>query len=285
MFGLIFRLFWRLLILAIGATITWFMITKAYPYADSRLPAFVAVLLFYCIFAYGVIPLLIRLFRIVIKPDHIPLYVTAGDGWPSDPVNIGIIVTDKKHLIKKMEQAGWHVADPPTLKNIFREAVSIIFNTSYPAAPISKLYLFNRPHDIGFEIPTNGRGSARTRHHVRFWRLEEPLTSVHHKHRSAYKFWFQKLEHLFLSGSKEMWIGAATEDIHPHGVRWPTGQITHGVSHEDGKERDFIIQSLQKIGSVAEIHDSESGEELRFRGQQLRTYYVSDGSIKIIRLK
>ena len=106
MFSLIFRLFWRVLILAIGALITWFAITKVYPYADSRLPAFVAVLLFYCIFAYGVIPLLIRLFRIVIKPDHIPLYVTAGDGWASDPVNIAMVVTDRKHLIEKMEAAG-----------------------------------------------------------------------------------------------------------------------------------------------------------------------------------
>lgn len=284
MFSLIFRLFWRVLILLIGATLGWIAITEVYPYADSRLPAFVVILLLYCIFAYGIIPLLIRLFRIVIKPDHIPLYVTAGDGWPSDPVNIAIIATDRKHLIEAMTKSGWYVADPPTLKNILREGVSIAFNTSYPAAPISNLYLFNRPHDIGFEMPTNGRDSARTRHHVRFWRLEEPLTSVHHKHQFAYSFWFKKLEHLF-TGGKEMWIGAATEDIHPHGIRWPTGQITHGVSHEDSKERDFIIQTLEDAGSVAELHKSESGEELRFRGQQLRTYYVADGSIQIIRLK
>lgn len=285
MFSLIFRLFWRTLIFGLGVVVAWLAITKVYPYADSRLPAFLVVFIFYCVFAYGIIPLLIRLFRIVIKPDHIPLYVTAGDGWPSDPVNIAFIVTDKQHLIKKMEKAGWHVADPPSLKNLFRETVSIIFNTSYPSAPISNLYLFNRPHDIGFEIPTNSHDSARTRHHVRFWRLEEPLVSVHNKHHLAYKFWLQKLEHLFVGRSKEMWIGAATEDIHPHGVRWPTGQITHGVSHESDKERDFIIQSLRDTNAISEIHDSESGEQLRFRGQQLRTYYVSDGSIKIIRLK
>ncbi|MDN5274225.1 MAG: hypothetical protein JWP06_126 [Candidatus Saccharibacteria bacterium] len=284
MFSLIFRLFWRVLIFALGVVLAWFFVAKVYGYADSRLPAALVVFIFYCLFAYGIIPLLIRLFRIVIKPDHVPLYVTAGDGWPSDPVNIALIVTDRQHLIKKMKRAGWYVADQPTIRNVFHEAVSIIFNTRYPAAPISNLYLFNRPHDIGFEIPTNGRASARTRHHVRFWRLEEPLVPVHHKHMLAYRFWIQKLEHLFV-GSKEMWIGAATEDIHPHGVRWPTGQITHGVSHEDGKERDFIIQSLKDVEAVSEIYDSDSGEQLRFRGQQLRTYYVSDGGIKIVRLK
>jgi LssY-like putative type I secretion system component LssY len=284
MFSLIFRLFWRALIFALGIVLAWLAITKVYPYADSQLPAFLVIFIFYCVFAYGIIPLLIRLFRIVIKPDHIPLYVTAGDGWPSDPVNIALIVTNRAHLIKKMKQAGWYTADPPTIRNLFREAVSIIFNTSYPAAPISNLYLFNRPHDIGFEIPTNGKASARTRHHVRFWRLEEPVVSMHHKHHLAYRFWFQKLEHLF-AGSKEMWIGAATEDIHPHGIRWPTGQITHGVSHESDKERDFIIESLQGAKVVSDIHDSEPGEQLRFRGQQIRTYYVSNGGIKILRLK
>ena len=284
MFSLIFRLFWRFLIFALGIALAWVAITEVYPYADSQLPAFLVVFIFYCVFAYGIIPLLIRLFRIVIKPDHIPLYVTAGDGWPSDPVNIALIVTNRQHLIKKMTQAGWHTADPATLRNTIREGLSIVFNTSYPSAPISNLYLFNRPHDVGFEIPTNGRSSARSRHHVRFWRLEEPLVSVHHKHRFAYTFWFKKLQHL-LVGTKEMWIGAATEDTHPLGVRWPTGQLTHGVSHESDKERDFIIRSLQDVRAVSQIHSSDSGKKLRFRGQQIRTYYVSDGGIKIIHLK
>lgn len=284
MFSLIFRLFWRALIFTLGMILIWFSVTKVYPYADSQLPAFLVIFIFYCVFAYGIIPLLVRLFRIVIKPDHIPLYVTSGDGWPSDPVNIALIVNNRAHLIKEMERAGWYKADHGTLKNSLRELISIIFDTSYPSAPMSNLYLFNRPHDIGFEIPTNKRGSARTRHHVRFWRVEEPLIKANNKHQLAYTFWFQKLQHA-LVGTKEMWVGAATEDIHPHGVRWPTGQITHGVSDESDKERDYIIQSLKDIKAISKIRSSESGEKLRFRGQQIRTYYVSDGGIKIIHLK
>lgn len=284
MFSFIFRLLWRILIFALGMILAWFFIIEIYPYADSRLPAFVVILLLYCLFTYIMIPLLIRLFRVVIKPDHIPLYVTTGDGWPSDPVNIAFIVSNRAHLIKKMHKAGWYTADPMTLKNAFKELVSILFNTHYPASPLSNLYLFNRPHDVGFEIPTNPHGSARTRHHVRFWRLEEPHLHADGKHHYAYAFWLQKFKHLFV-GEKEMWIGAATEETYPIAIQWRTGQLTHGGSAESDKERDFIIQSLEDISAISKHHVTEPGEKLRFRGQQVRTFYVSDGSIKILRLK
>jgi hypothetical protein len=283
MFSFIFRLLWRFLIFTLGVSIVWVSVTKIYPYADSRLPAFLVVFLLYCAFAYGIIPLLFRLFRVVIKPNHIPLYVTTGDGWPSDPVNIAIIATSRKHLTRKMNAAGWDTADPLTLKTAIREIASIAFNKEYRKAPLSNLYLFNRPHDIGFEISTNPQGSARTRHHVRFWRLEEPLIQSSHNHH-AYTFWFQKLRQ-FINGEKELWIGAATEETHPIDIQWRTGQLTHGGSHESDKERDFIIQSLTDIRAVAKTHTSESGEQIRFRGQQVRTFYVSDGGIKIVYLK
>jgi hypothetical protein len=199
-------------------------------------------------------------------------------------VNIALIVKDRDHLIKMMNQAGWVTADPLTFKNGVREVFSMLLNTGYPAAPLSNLYLFNRAHDVGFEISTNPQKSARTRHHVRFWRLEEPLMQTDHKHKYAYTFWVKKLQHLVV-GKKEMWIGAATEETRPIAIQWRTGQLTHGGSHESDRERDFIIQSLQNIGGVSKVYTSESGEQLRFRGQQIQTFYVSDGSIKILRLK
>lgn len=283
MFSFVFRAFWRVFILALGAAIIYTGVTKAYPYANDRLPAFVAILVLYSLFVYVIVPLLIRLFRLVIKPDHIPLYVTTGDGWPSDPVNIAVIVTDRDHLVRRMTKAGWHVADPLTFKTGLRELLSIILNRSYPAAPLSNLYIFNRPHDIGFEIPTNPEGSARTRHHVRFWRMQEPV-KFGDKHHHAYEFWMQKLQHFF-GGKKELWIGAATEDIRAIDLQWHTGQLTHGSSHEADKERDFILQTLRDTGGISKVFTSEPGEQLRFRGQQVRTFYVTDGSIKVARLK
>lgn len=281
MINTILRIIWRLLIFALGSAVAWFMVFHAYPYADTRLPAFVALLLFYCLFVYLIFPTLMRLFRIVIKPDHIPLYATTGDGWPSDPINLAILANNKTHLRRAMKKAGWYEADKLNVRNGFREVMSILFNLPYPAAPVSGLYLFNRRHDIAFQIPTNSKLSARTRHHVRFWRLEEPRPKLGNHHH--YGFWKTQLEK-FVGVKRSIWIGAATEDHLPVDLQWRTGKLTHGGSHDANAERDFIIATLKGTGVVKRVSTTRSGDELKFRGQQFRTIYITDGSLKVIEL-
>ncbi len=282
MFYLLLRTLWRVLIFLLGFLALGSIVTLLWPDSNGRFAIFITLLTTYCIMAYLVIPNLVRLFHVFSRPDHIPLYVTTGDGWPSDPVNIALVVRDKQHLEDAMTKAGWDKADPLTFSTGFREVISIAFNRPYPKAPLSHLYLFDRQHDIGFEISTNNRGSARTRHHVRFWRLEEPVAGS--RNETHYHFWQEKLQHVF-EGKKEIWVGAATEETKAIDIQWRTGRLTHGGSHESDKERDFIIETLNKQGSVKKVHTSEPGEKLRFRGQQFRTFYISDGSIKITRLK
>ncbi len=282
MIRLLLRTFWRILVLFLGIGILGAIVSTLWPSSNSRVAIFFALLVTYCLMAYVVIPNLMRLFHVFSRPDHIPLYVATGDGWPSDPVNIALVVRNQYHLEQAMAQAGWHKADPLTFRTGLREVVSIIMNREYLEAPLSNLYLFDRQHDIGFEIPTNGAGSARTRHHVRFWRLEEP--EIGSRNASHFDFWQEKLAHVF-SSRREVWVGAATEEIHAIDIQWRTGRLTHGGSHESDKERDFIIQTLNDNRLITKTYTSEPGEQLRFRGQQFRTFYISDGSIKIARLK
>lgn len=282
MFSFFLRSIWRLIIFAIGAALVYATV-EIFPYVDGRLALFLALLITYCVFAYLIIPALFRLYHVIIEHDHIPLYVTTRDGWASDPVTLAVVAKDKNHLEKIMHKAGWYTADELTFKNGIREVISIIFDRPYPEAPMSHLYLFDRPHDIGFEIPTTKSKSARTRHHVRFWRLQEP--GLNAKNAMHFQFWTEKLQHLF-TPKREIWIGAATEETKAIDFQWRTGRITHGGSHESDKERDFIIQTLIDTNkTTGKIFESEPGDELRFRGQQFRTFYVSDGSIKIVRLK
>lgn len=281
MLTVLLHMVWRLLILAIGAGAIWFIVFEIVPYADQRLPTFFAILLAYCLLAYAVLPALFRLYHVVVKHDHIPLYVTTGDGWASDPVNLALIVKNQHQLEKAFARAGWYKADPPTLMNTLREGASIILNMSYPNAPVSTLYLFNRKHDLAFQIPTNDKMSARTRHHLRLWRLEAPVENRHdHNH---FDFWSQKL-FKWLSGEREVWVAACTEDFRPIGVRWRTGTITHGVRHESDLERDYIIETLRAAGRIKSVDASEPGEPYKFRGQQFGTF-ITDGAIKVVDLK
>lgn len=282
MIRFILRSVWRLVIFLLGVGALYFIVTTLWPESGSRVAIFIALLLTYCLMAYLVVPNLMRLFHVFLRPNHIPLYVTTGDGWPSDPVTLALIVKDRRTLIKAMNDAGWYTAQPLTFTNGLRELLSIIFNTPYPDSPLSNLYLFDRPHDVGFEIPTNNAGSARTRHHVRFWKLQKPR--IKSRNASHYEFWSEKLKHM-LGVERQIWIGAATEETHAIDVQWRTGRLTHGGSHDAEKERDFIIESLRSAGHVKVVSDSDAGESLKFRGQQFRTFYITDGSIKIVRLK
>jgi len=282
MIGFLFRTIWRALIFILGVTALTFLVVMFWPESGSRPAIIVALLIIYCLMAYFVIPNLMRLFHVFSRPDHIPLYVATGDGWPSDPVNLAIVTKNRKELIISMKEAGWYVADPLTFRTGLREFFSILFNAAYAEAPLSHLYLFGRPHDIGFEIPTNRAMSARTRHHVRFWHLQKPLPEA--RNHSHYEFWREKVRTI-LGVEREIWIGAATEETKPVDIQWRTGRLTHGGSHESDKERDFIIDSLQRIGKVKKVGQTEAGEPVRFRGQQFRTFYITDGSIKIIQLK
>ncbi|MDB5177854.1 MAG: hypothetical protein JWO61_237 [Candidatus Saccharibacteria bacterium] len=277
----IFRIFWRILIFLLGSISLWLVVTYFIPYVDKRVPSFFALLAAYSLLAYFIIPALIRLFRIFIKPNHIPHFATTGDGWPSDPVNIAIVVKNRTHLMDAMTKAGWHKADEENLGTTLRALKSMIFNTAYPNAPFSGLWLFGRKQDIGFEISTNRARSVRTRHHVRFWKLEQPSKAARHPQES---FWYHKLRQLFVS-KKEIWIGAATEDIMPIAIRWRSGQLTHGVSHDADRERDFIIQALRDNKLVRKEFTTDPGEEVTFRGQEFRTIFVTDGSIKVVELK
>ena len=281
MIPFVLRLVWRLIILVLGFGALSFLVVIFWPEDQSRNAILFALLIIYCVMAYFIIPALMRLFHVFMHPDHIPLYVTTRDGWPSDPVTLAVVVKSRAQLVRSMKKAGWYVAQPLTFWNGAREVFSIIFNTSYPDSPLSNLYLFDRPHDIGFEIPTNGANSARTRHHVRFWRLQKP--PVEARNASHYDFWMDKLRRVF-HVEREIWIGAATEETHAIDIQWRTGQLTHGGSHEADKERDFIIQSLRDAGLVRRVTTTDAGESLKFRGQQFRTFYTTDGSIKIVRL-
>lgn len=277
----ILRWAWRTVIFLLGVGSLLFLATAFWPDSGSRVAIFFASLAIYCLMAYLVIPSLFRLYHVLVKHDHIPLYATYGDGWASDPVNIAIITTNTAQLRRTMRKAGWYEADPNTLKNSLREAWALIFNQSYPTSPVSRLYLFNRHHDIAFQIPTNSQLSPRTRHHVRFWRLQAPEPNKHD--RGHFVFWSGKLKK-WLHLEKQIWIGAATYDFRPFDIRWRTGSLTHGVRHNTDEERDFIIQTLKDTGLVKAVGSSAPGEQFRFRGQSFRTIFTTDGSLKIIRL-
>lgn len=268
----------RFVVLLPGIFIAWFSIRDVFPFIDRRLrlPDGLAILLTYAIGAYVLAPALIRLFRIIWPPNHLPLYCVTPDGFASDPVNVGVVAT-RRELIRAMEDAGWYQADPHTFKNVTRQVLSFMFDWPYKRAPVSSLYLFGRKQDLAFEIPISGVAGGR--HHVRFWATTfsegENLTvrSIH---------WHNRNRHVF--GDNLLWVGAASRDIGIAPIRHNM-QLTHMIHPDTNQERDLIVSRLKDVGLVAGTHDVKLDDPYRLVNRALRGYLHTDGVMTVVNLK
>ncbi|MDX2776175.1 LssY C-terminal domain-containing protein [Streptomyces caniscabiei] len=280
MIGTLWRLAWRVFVGGVAALLAYGTAFLFYPYLQDRLPLVVNLIILYVLTAYLVIPFLVRLWHLVLRPRHLPLYVTSGDGWSSDPVNIAIVCRSEKQLRRHMKQAGWSVADKVTPKTMVKMGWAVLFERPYPTAPFSSLYLFGRKQDIGFQIQTGTPTSPRHRHHVRFWQLEADPKELH-EHTT---FW-QDIFQLFTAKKQQIWIGAATHDIGPFAFRVRNLQVTHQIDKETSRERDFIISTLRHAGVLKRHEVIPAGEPIKFRGQTFGVDIVTDGTLHVVELK
>lgn len=272
------RLLKRFAVLLPGVIIAFFSVRDIYPYFNRRLPVAIAVLLTYGLGAYVLVPALMRVYLIVRPPKHLPIYCITPDGFASDPLNVGIL-SNRLELITAMQEAGWHMADPLTPRSVIRFMVSVIYDWSYPTAPVSNLYLFGRKQDLAFQLPVEG--STRDRHHVRFWATtydeKKPISS-----RSIH--WHNREAHL-TSDNSLLWVGAASLDIGVGYIRHNL-QFTHLVDPDTNKERELIVQQLSGEKLVKKVATVKLGKPYRLINiRVLKGYLQSDGIMSIVHLK
>lgn len=270
------RLVKRFAVLLPGIIIAYFSVRDVFPALHKRLPIALAILLTYAFGAYILVPAVIRLVRIVRPPKHLPLYCVTPDGFASDPVNIGI-VSSQHRLIRAMTAAGWYQSDPLTIRNLLRHFLSLVFGWSYPAAPVSRLYLFGRKHDIAFERPSDAKFGGR--HHVRFWattyRSDRRLSigSIHWQPRRRQR-----------GSANILWVGAASLDTGIAPIRHNL-QITHTVHPDTNQERNLIVTQLKTAGLVASQSKLRLGPAYQLINRAWWSSLHSDGKMIILTLK
>jgi len=184
------------------------------------------LLAMYLVIGYLVLPLFWKHYEHHRIMQEAPKYTVTADGIPGDPLNVGLIGT-REEVIHAFLLAGWFPADPITFHSGMKIAESVLLHRSYSDAPVSNLFLWNRKQDLAFEQLVGG--SAKERHHVRFWESEE-----------------------LGSDGRPMWIGAATFDCKV-GLSYRTGQITHHIAPDLDTERDKLMTDLQKAGQTVKI--------------------------------
>ena len=183
-----------------------------------------------------------------------PAVTTTPSGIPGDPLNVGLI-GDQADVVLAMHKAGWHPADPITLKSSIEIAGSVVFDRPYVDAPVSTLLYEGRKQDLAFEKPIGE--SADKRNHVRFWKVID--TGVE---------------------GRPVWLGSATLD-HSVGFNEYTGQFTHHIAPDIDDERDRLIADMVAAKVVTGLYDvSGVGPTLNGRNGEGDRYHT-DGEIHV----
>jgi hypothetical protein len=213
------------------------------------------LVLAYGILAYLILPAIWRHYEHNPKLATSPKVTHTAEGIPGDPLNLGLVGT-RSEVIQAMLLAGWYPADPITIKSSLGIAKSVLLKKSYPTAPVSNLYFFDRKQDLAFEQPAGV--SASQRHHVRFW--ESPNVDE--------------------QSGRPLWVGSATFD-RSSGFSHLTGKITHHIAADIDTERNQTIASLEQVQQVIAIYQV-TGVGATFQGYNGGgDWYYTDGELSI----
>ncbi|ALS01908.1 hypothetical protein ATZ33_11105 [Enterococcus silesiacus] len=210
--------------------------------------------------SYLVLPFINKLMTGRYLPDYFIGRSRTSDGLLGDPINLAFIGS-KAELEQLFINAGWKKAEALSLRSSLHMVTASVFKKSYPSAPVSSLFLFNRKQDLAFEKEIEN--NPRRRHHVRFW---------------------QTPDNWYLPGGKAAdWLGAATYDKKV-GFSIFTGQVTHKINSDIDQERDFVLntfkQSKQSVSIEVVEHFTTSYHGRNGGGDEIFT----DGALPFIKV-
>jgi hypothetical protein len=97
--------------------------------------------------------------------DGLPFRTVTWSGVPGDPINLALEGT-RDEVLAAFARIGTVPADPLSLRDDLRLAEDAVRHGQYPAAPVSRLFLFDRVEDFAVETEP---GSVASRLHARFW--------------------------------------------------------------------------------------------------------------------
>ena len=184
---------------------------------------------------------------------QLPFVTATRHHRPGDPINVGLIGSQDE-IVAVMLAAGWQRPVPVTLRSSARIVGSVALHKAYYNAPVSTLIYLGRRQDLAFEKQV-GR-DARQRHHVRFWKLRDDGPA-----------------------GRALWLGAATFDKGV-GISHRTGAVTHHISGDIDKERDFLMGELNNTSRLKGLVTVNGHGAIRARNGGGDVYWT-DGNIAV----
>lgn len=243
----------------IGAILTiWLGVLIALKGISFAVSSIFWLVLFWAVMAYLALPRLHQFFAALYVPNYFIARTRTVDGVLADPVNLAL-EGSAADIHTAMRKAGWVKADEITLGSAWGIIKSSVFGTSYPQAPVSDLFLFQKKQAFAYQQEVDG--NAAQRHHIRFWPTPPG--------------W------VLPGGHKVAWLAAGTYD-RSVGLSIFTGQVTHKIDADIDKERDYVINTVRYADSqcsVEIIKDFSTAYHHRNGGGDL---VYTDGALPVL---
>ena len=158
--------------------------------------------------------------------EELPCCTTNADGDEyGDPLNL-VLIGEPNDLVPALVRRNWHTTEILWSRAILRTIKSFIQGERYRYSPISPLYVYGRPQDIGWQ---KARRTIHERNHMRFWL-------------SPIRFRGQKV-----------WLGQISRDI---GVKLtfksPTF-TTHVIDPDVDEARRYFVEDLAYSQALARV--------------------------------
>jgi len=158
--------------------------------------------------------------------EALPCCMTNKDAsGKSDPLNI-VVIGPEEEIWPAFIIRGWDEAEITYGASLWRTIASSLFGRRYRYSPMSALYFYGRPQDVGLQ---KARQSVDERNHLRLW-----LSPMRYKGMPVY-------------------IGQISRDI---GVKLTTKSptwTTHEIDPDVDEARDYLMQDLLGSQKVAKF--------------------------------
>ena len=158
--------------------------------------------------------------------EDLPCCMTNKDGsGQSDPLNI-IVIGSEEEIWPAFISRGWDESEVIYGASLGRTIASSVFGIRYRYSPMSALYFYGRPKDVGLQ---KARQTVDERNHLRLW-----LSPMRYQGMPVY-------------------VGQISRDI---GVKLTTKSptlTTHEIDPDVDEARDYLIQDLLESQKVAKL--------------------------------
>jgi len=158
--------------------------------------------------------------------EELPCCTTNADGDEyGDPLNL-VLIGEPNDLVPALVRRNWHTTEILWSRAILRTIRSFLQGERYRYSPISPLYVYGRPQDIGWQ---KARGTINERNHMRFW-----LSPIRFR-------------------GKKVWVGQISRDI---GVKLTLKSptiTTHVIDPDVDEARRYFVEDLAYSQALAKV--------------------------------